>query len=162
MNGGSALHSRGAGGYPGHARSLGGDNQHQGGGEEGVGAAGDIAAAGADRDYPVAQDGTGYIGEAVQLGQAALLCQGKLADVVRSPAQIVQFLLGHLGVGCVNLLPGDPQRGAAVAVKAAVILHQGAVAPGADGLNDLSHAAAPLRHLIRRADGRFLQVFHRG
>ena len=103
----------------------------------------------------MAQDGTGYIGEAVQLGQAALLCQGKLADVVRSPAQIVQFLLGHLGVGCVNLLPGDPQRGAAVAVKAAVVLHQGAVAPGADGLNDLSHAAAPLRHLIRRADGFF-------
>ena len=155
------LYHRGTGGHPGHPRRLGRDNQHQGRGEQGIGAPGHVAAAGGNGDHPMPQDGVLHVGEMVQPGQALPLGQGKAADVVGRPVQVIQLLPGQLLAGRVDFCPGYPQRGAGAAVKAGAVLRQGGVPPGPDVPDNPGYAAAALLRLLGRAGGRLLQKFHR-
>lgn len=102
------------------------------------------------------QNGVLHVGEMVQPGQALPLGQGKAADVVGRPVQVIQLLPGQLLAGRVDFCPGHPQRGAGAAVKAGAVLRQGGVPPGSDVPDNPGYAAAAL---LRLSGGRGAAFF---
>ena len=101
----------------------------------------------------MAQGRPSNIGEAIQLSQAALLCLRKPADVLCGPVQIIQLLLGHFGIGRVDLLLGDSKSGTGITIKSGIVLDQSSVANGTDIMDDFGNMFAAFLRLPNRKGG---------